>query len=92
MELSSLLIIALATWYAAYVVTKSDGPGHIFAWLRKALPLGGLTTCIVCASVWIAGALIIAWDSGQALRFFVYALAIAGAALMLGSYSGASHA
>lgn len=91
MDAFSFIVIALATWYVSYVVTKSDGAFGMFKRLRSSFPLGGLTTCIVCLSLWAAMALIVVWNGGEVLRFFVYALALAGLSVMLGSYSGATH-
>lgn len=88
--LPDLLTLALAVWYCTYAITKSSGPFHVFVTVRQRLPLGGLTTCMVCASVWIAGALYLLWLTP--VQPLVYLPAIAGAALMLGSYTGANHA
>lgn len=80
-----LLRLALATWYVAYVVTKSDGPFKVFAFIRQHLPLGGLTTCIICLSVWAAAALYLLIPFAPGV---LDVLAIAGGALMLHAYSG----
>lgn len=84
-----LLILALATWYLAHALTKTRGPFNLFATLRGRFHLGGLTSCPVCAAPWMAGALFLLGDTP--LQPLVVVLAIAGGALMLGSYSGASH-
>lgn len=83
MTLIDLLILAAACWYAAYVITSSDGPFAVFKRLRALLPLGGLTTCIVCLAFWIAQ--LLAYVSGHT---FIEGLAIAGLCLMLHRYSG----
>lgn len=88
--LPDLLTLALATWYLAYALTKTHGPFNAFENIRKRFVLGGLTTCMVCASVWIAGALYLLWLTP--VQPLVYLPAIAGAALMLGSWTGANHA
>jgi hypothetical protein len=80
-----LLRIALATWYVAYVVTSTSGPFKVFAFIRAHLPLGGLTTCIICLSIWAAAALYLLNPFAPVV---IDALAIAGAALMLHAYSG----
>ncbi len=49
-----LLILALATFYAAYAISATHGPWHVFGWLRDHLPLGGLAACLVCLSPWLA--------------------------------------
>lgn len=84
-----LLLIALATWYLAYVVTKTSGPFEMMGRFRFRFPLGGLTACIVCAAPWLAAALYLLYRTP--LQPIVVVLALAGAALMLGSFSGASH-
>mgnify|MGYP001613323244 CR=1 FL=1 len=35
MDVLALLKLAAATWYVAYVLTSSDGPGGVFAWIRE---------------------------------------------------------
>jgi hypothetical protein len=89
MSLPDLLILSTATFYAAYVLTSDaiSGPFHVFALIREHLPLGGLTSCIYCASPWLAALLYVLWLTPA--RPLVEALAIAGAGLMLGSFSGA---
>jgi len=89
MGIADLLIIALATWRLAYMVTKETGPYRIFERIRQQHPLGGLTTCIYCSSVWAAAGLMAVYALGGAI--VVQWLAIAGAALMLASYTGVGH-
>jgi hypothetical protein len=69
---------ALATWYLAYAITNTHGPFGIFAWIRAHLPLGGLTTCIICMSPWLA---LIFRVAGEGV--ILDALSIAGLALIL---------
>lgn len=38
--MTDLLIIALATWYVAYAVTSTHGPGGVFEWIREHVPHG----------------------------------------------------
>jgi hypothetical protein len=84
-----LLVLCLATWRLAYMVTRESGPFDVFTTLRERLPLGGLTSCIYCASVWAALLLLLLWHTPAQPLLLV--LAIAGGALMFGSYSGANH-
>lgn len=86
---TDLLIIALATWRLSYFITSEIGPFGVAAWVRKVAPLGGLTTCLKCASFWTALACFLLWLTP--LQPLVWVLAAAGAALMLASYSGVSH-
>lgn len=75
--------IALATWAIAFMISTTSGPFHVFEWLRAHLPLGGLTSCIICLSPWVAFVLWIVPDG-----VIVWAFAAAGLALLLHSYSG----
>lgn len=83
------LLLALATWYVAHAVTRTHGPFHILERLRERVKLGGLTSCPVCLAPWAAAFLWLLWATP--LQPVVAVLAVAGAALMLGSYSGANH-
>lgn len=78
-----LVIYAAACWYIAYAVTQTHGPFGVFEWLRKHIPLGGLTACIICLAFWVA----------LVLRFIgpnpiTDGLAVAGVALWAHSYFG----
>lgn len=89
MQPFDLLILALATWYIAHVITRTDGPYAVFRKLRQAMPMGGLLTCINCAAIWIAVGLWVVWQTPIAA--LVLPFAVAGAGLMIGAYSGATH-
>ena len=56
MDLSWLdfLLLALFCWRAAHLITSESGPFNLAARFRTRFPLGGLTTCLKCASVWTA--------------------------------------
>lgn len=82
------LLIALATWRLSFMVAHESGPWRVFERLRTRYPLGGLTNCMRCLSVWIAAFLFVTYD---VLQPAVIILAISGAALMLHSYTGAGH-
>lgn len=84
-----IAVLALATWRLSYAITKEKGPFAVFATLRERLPLGGLTTCLKCASFWIAFVLLVLYATP--LRVVVIVFALSGLALMLGAYTGASH-
>jgi len=60
----------------------------VFVTLRRRLPLGGLTECIICLAPWCAALLFLLERTPAAP--LVWVLAIAGGALMLGSYTGAT--
>lgn len=83
-----LLILTLATFYASYAIANTDGPFAIFEWLRTAVPLGGLTSCIVCLSVWLAAVFYLLLPT----PFYpvIVILALAGASVLLYRYTGGS--
>lgn len=83
MTVPDVLIYAAAAWYLTYAITQTSGPFHVFELVRKWLPLGGLTTCIVCLSVWVALGLVLIGRNPV-----TDALAIAGVALWFHSYTG----
>ena len=71
------------------MITREECPFGICAHLRKLLPLGGLTSCIYCMSVWMAALCNAVWLTP--LQPLVVIVAISGASLMLAAYSGAHH-
>lgn len=83
-----LLVLALATWRLAYLISKESAPFNIAGRFRERFPFGGGTACIKCVSVWCATFWLIVWLTPAAPLSYVFALS--GAALMLGSYTGAS--
>jgi hypothetical protein len=89
MQPFDILVLAVATWYIAHVITRTDGPYGVFRKLRKEMPMGGLLTCITCASIWVALIFWIVWQTP--IGAVVYPFTIAGAGLMFGAFSGASH-
>jgi hypothetical protein len=84
-----LLIIALAAWRLAYLLTKESAPFNLMGRFRTRYPLGGLLTCIYCASVWTA--LLCMGLYLTPLAPVVWIFAISGGALMLASWTGANH-
>ena len=83
------IIIAIASWRLAFLVTREDAPFKLALKFRSRFPLGGLTTCLYCASVWTAAACYALWLTP--LQPLVVIAAVSGAALMLAAYSGANH-
>lgn len=83
-----LLILALATWRLAYLLTKEDAPFQIMARIRQRTTFGGLLTCVYCASIWCAAGLYALWVLLPALHWIALILAVSGAALMLAKYTG----
>lgn len=82
-----IAVLAFAVWRLAYAVTKERGPFAVFANLRERWPLGGLTTCLKCASWWAALLMLALYLTP--LRAIVIVFAVSGLALMLASYTGA---
>lgn len=89
MQPLDLLILSLATFYCAYAISSTDGPLHVFEWLRAHVGLGGLTKCLVCLSPWLA-ALFYALMLTPMVAI-VDILAIAGASVLLWRYTGANN-
>lgn len=83
-----LLTLALATYTVASTITQQSGPWRVFTRVREVAPLGGLTTCVYCTAPWAALAL---WALYPVAAWVVEVLAITGAALMLGAYTGVRH-
>jgi hypothetical protein len=84
-----LLITALATFYLAYAVSATHGPGMIFKMLRERVPLGGLTGCLVCLSPWFGA---VCWLALQTVFAPVVGIfAIGGASVLLWRYSGGNY-
>ncbi len=89
MQPLDFLILAFATFYASYAISATDGPAHVFAWLRLHLPIGGLTKCLVCLSPWLAALFYVLMPT--ALSTIVDILAIAGASVLVWRYTGGSN-
>lgn len=83
-----LLIASLAAWRVAYAMTAEACPFNVCLWLRKRFPLGGLTTCIKCATFWTA-LVMLAMLHIHPLEYVVYVFAVSGAEIMLAAYTGA---
>ena len=82
-----LLLLALATWYTAYVVVQLDGPFTVFKRIRPRTR--GLTECIYCFAPYAAVLWLLIWYTPA--KPLIYPFALAGAALMLHRYTGGNH-
>lgn len=83
----NLLILGLATWRLAYMLTgKEKGPYQILERLRKQTFFVHVLACIKCTSVWVAPILWVLLFTP--LWVLVWWLAIGGLALMLHRYTG----
>ncbi|MGB1285112.1 MAG: DUF1360 domain-containing protein [Aggregatilineales bacterium] len=85
-----LLIVTLATWRLSQLIAREAGPGDIIKDFREQYPMGGLTTCPKCLSVWAAFTLWIAYDNPTS-RPLVEMLAASGGALLLHRQTGGDH-
>lgn len=86
MSLSDLLVVTLATLYAAHAITGTHGAFGVFTWVRAHLPLGGLTSCIVCMAFWCALVFYGLWLTP--LQPIVWIVATAGGAVFAARYVG----
>ena len=86
------LLACLFCWRLAYLVTKEDAPFALMRRIRERTTLGGLLTCIKCATFWTAALGVFALPHPPEFGLYlVYVLAVSGGALMLASYTGAAH-
>ena len=69
MDITSLLMLGLATWRTASLLTHEDGPFHVFMKIREKVGithdengkvfivpdtfLAGVFSCVWCSSIWI---------------------------------------
>jgi len=95
------LLLAVASWRLAHMVTNEDGPFGVFDAARQwPYPFGtkvdakgvyhdGVLTCLYCCSVWTAavGALLFGLPL---MEWALVSLAASGAGLMLGKLTRAS--
>lgn len=84
------LLITLAAYYIAEVVTTKAGPFDIFANLRLELRWGVLA-CIWCFIPYVAIVLFLALLFIPCAIMIIEVFAICGAAMMLRSYTGSGH-
>lgn len=95
MQLSDLFILALATWYTAYVIVKLSGPANIFGWLRtktaggKDGSVGDALKCLYCTGFWVALAFVVIWYTPA--QPIVYPFAVIGGGIILFRYTGGEH-
>ena len=83
------IALGLATFYLAFVITRTHGPFNVFKTIRERWPMGGLTTCMYCMCIWAA---IAAWVVFQVWPPGLYVIAAAGASAGIYRYTGADHA
>lgn len=87
MTLEGLVILGLAAWRLAFLITQEDGPFNVFYRLRQRFPedghgrIGDLLNCVYCMSVWTA--LVCVWLWRTELQVLVWVLAASGGALLV---------
>ena len=89
MSFLDFVVLALATFYLAYVVTVTSGPFSIFYKLRQLAGQSRIFTCIYCFSVWAGAFWYVLYLTP--LRVGVYPFALAGAVALAYRYTGGSH-
>lgn len=89
MQPLDLLITMLAAFYWSFAVSSTHGPFNIFDDIRKHAPLGGLTGCLVCLSIWFA--LLFFWLLSTPLMWITWVSAMAGGSVFIWRWTGADH-
>lgn len=84
-----LIVLALATFYVAHALANTHGPFGAFGDLRQKLPLGGLTSCMVCLSPWAAAIFYLMLTTGSG--WVVWIFAVAGASVFAFRWTGGDH-
>lgn len=82
---AGLIVGVLAVWRLTHLLCEEDGPGDLFARLRRALGngfFGQMLDCFYCLSLWVAAPA--AWFLGSSWldRLFLW-LGLSGGAILL---------
>ena len=81
--LLDLIVLSLATWRVAHMVSREDGPFGVFERFREAVGGEGVR-CPLCVGVWAAFvAVTIYYAGGMVGWLLLVALAVAGAAAIV---------
>jgi hypothetical protein len=83
--LFKFLLALLATWRVTHLLAKEDGPGDVFARVRRRLGQGfwgKLMDCFKCLSLWLAAPFAF-FVGGTWLELGVIWLALSGGAILL---------
>lgn len=88
MQPTDLLILSLATWRLAYLITKEAAPFSMMQRIRERATLGGLLTCIYCTSVWVAVLFVLIVRPVIDPMLIIYLFAVSGGAMILHRYTG----
>lgn len=90
-DVAGVLVVGLAAWRIASLLVFEAGPFHVFARLRDwarlpnpGLPprepralIGGILSCVWCASVWLAAILWVVWSIEPRAILWLAAAALA---------------
>lgn len=93
-SLLDLLILAIAAWRLAYLLTHEDAPFGVMRRIRERDAFGRLFSCIRCVSIWTAALVVTVYTLIQPVTFVEWLIlvpAVSGGALMLASWTGANH-
>src|SRR5262249_8254697 len=84
------VLAALATWRAAHLISREDGPFDMVRRIRAALPgrRVGMMDCFGCMSLWVA-VVIAFFVTLRPADFLIVVLALSGLAMLLDSLSAA---
>lgn len=82
------LLMAVATWHVAALITKERGPWGVLTYIRTHFPLGGLTTCIKCTLPWVG---FVIFGLYLITPIPAWLFAVSGLGRMLASYTGVNH-
>jgi len=80
-----LLVGTLATWRAAHLLGREDGPGHALVHARRALGTswaGELLDCVYCLSLWLAAPVALLLTREPAVWLLYWPALSAGAVLI----------
>jgi hypothetical protein len=83
------ILAALATWRLAFLLTREDGPGRVFARLRRGLGTGfagQLFGCVKCVGMWMALPFAF-FVGGSWIELLVEWLAIAGVTALIDEWT-----
>jgi len=86
----NFFLLILASLGTAYLLTNAafTGPFHLLTKLRERFPLGGLTTCIVCALPYVTALWLFVLLVVPEVVEVLWLAAAVGGALVLRHYTG----
>lgn len=98
--MTTLVLYSLAVWRLSSLISREDGPGRVFAHVRRAAgteregeisSLADGIQCMWCVSVWVAGALFgLSRLSRGFSVYLVWTLALSAGALVIEAFHRSS--